>query len=62
MRRIRTVVESSDGKLEFIPVGELWAVSGLLSDTFPLDRSLVRGPRTARRMAHWTGLVSMAPA
>jgi hypothetical protein len=57
MRKVRTIVDRADGALEFIPVGELWAVSGLLADTFPLDRDLARGPRRARQLAHWTRLV-----
>ena len=57
MRRARTLVQRSDGRVQFIPVGELWAVSGVLADTFPLDRSLVRSPRWARRASHWTRLV-----
>jgi hypothetical protein len=36
---------------------DLWAVSGILADTFPLDRDLVRSPRWARRASHWTRLV-----
>ncbi len=57
MRRVRTIVARSDGKLQFIPVGELWAVSAVLADTFPLDRNLARSPRWARRASHWTRLV-----
>ena len=57
MRKIRTVVDRSEGKLQFIPLGELWAVSGVLADTFPLDRSLVRAPRPARQMSNWARLV-----
>jgi hypothetical protein len=56
MRKIRTVVSRSDGKLEFVTIPELWAISGRLADTFPLDRTTVRGPRWARRGAHWTRL------
>ena len=57
MRRVRTVVARSEGKLQFIPRRELWAVSGVLADTFPLDRDLARAPRWARRASHWTRLV-----
>src|SRR4051812_26209544 len=57
MGRARTLVARSDGRLEFIPVRELWAVSGVLADTFPLDRDLVRSPRWARRASHWTRLL-----
>lgn len=57
MRRARTLVDRAEGKLQFIPVGELWAVSAVLADTFPLDRDLVRSPRWARRASHWTRLV-----
>ena len=57
MRRVRTVVERSNGGLQFIPISELWEVVGLLADTFPLDRSLARAPRTLRRTAHWSRLV-----
>jgi hypothetical protein len=57
MRTVRTIVERSDGRLEFIPLAELWAISGILADTFPLDRSLATAPRRARRLAHWTRLV-----
>jgi hypothetical protein len=57
MRRVRTVVARSEGKVEFIPPRELWAVSAVLADTFPLDRDLARAPRWARRASHWTRLV-----
>jgi len=57
MRRVRTVVARSEGKLQFIPPRELWAVSAVLADTFPLDRDLARAPRWARRASHWTRLV-----
>src|SRR4051812_1215350 len=57
MRRVRTVVARSEGKLQFIPLRRLWAVSGILADTFPLDRELARAPRTARRVSNWTRLV-----
>src|SRR5947208_13242763 len=57
MRRVRNVIARSEGKLRFVPVAQLWAVSGVLADTFPLDRDLVRGPRWARRSAHWARLV-----
>ena len=57
MRRVRTVVARSEGKIEFVPPRELWAVSAVLADTFPLDRDLARAPRWARRASHWTRLV-----
>jgi hypothetical protein len=57
MSRVHDVVTRSDGKLVFVPLRELWSVSGVLADTFPLDRDLVRSPRAARRAAHWTRLV-----
>jgi hypothetical protein len=57
MRRVQTVVERSKGGLHFIPIPELWEVSGLLADTFPLDRSRARSPRTLRRTSHWIRLV-----
>ena len=57
MRRVRTVVARSDGKLQFIPLRRLWAVSGLLADTFPLDRQLARAPRAGRQLSNWTRLV-----
>jgi hypothetical protein len=57
MHTARTLVERSNGQIQFIPVADLWAVSGVLADTFPLDRNLARGPRNARRLAHWTRLV-----
>jgi hypothetical protein len=57
MRKIRTVVTRSEGKLQFIPLREIWAVSGVLADTFPLDRDLVRAPRRARQLSNWTRLV-----
>jgi hypothetical protein len=57
MPRVRNLVERSDGKAQFLPLAERWAVAGLLADTFPLDRQLARGPRVARRAAHWTRLV-----
>jgi hypothetical protein len=57
MRRVRTVVERSNGGLQFIPFPELWEVSGILADTFPLDRSLATGPRWSRRASHWLRLV-----
>jgi hypothetical protein len=57
MRRVRTVVARSAGKVQFIPLQQLWAVSGVLADTVPLDRDLARGPRWGRRASHWTRLV-----
>ena len=57
MRRVRTVVERSDGKLQFVPLRDLWHVSGVLVDVFPLDRSLVRGPRALRRAGTWGRLL-----
>ena len=57
MRRVQTVVERSNGGLKFIPISDLWEVSGVLADTFPLDRSMARSPRILRRTAHWTRLV-----
>ncbi|MDQ1431304.1 MAG: hypothetical protein QOF40_1906 [Actinomycetota bacterium] len=57
MRRVRRVVERSNGRLRYIPIRELWEVSGVLADTFPLDRSLARAPRNLRRIAHWTRLI-----
>jgi hypothetical protein len=57
MRKVRTVVERSNGGLQFIPIPELWEVSGVLADTFPLDRSLATAPRWSRRLSHWTRLV-----
>ncbi len=57
MRKVRTVVEQSRGGLQFIPVPELWEVSGVLADTFPLDRSMANAPRWSRRLSHWTRLV-----
>ncbi len=57
MRKVRSVVAHSGGALHFVPVSELWAVSAVLADTFPLDRASARGPRWARRTAHWTRLV-----
>ena len=57
MRRVRTVVARSEGKVEFLPIQRIWEVSGVMADTFPLNRELARGPRVARRMAHWIRLV-----
>jgi hypothetical protein len=57
MRKVRAVVSESHGELEFVPIMQLWAVSGVLADTFPLDRAAIRQPRWARRTAHWTRLV-----
>lgn len=57
MRRVRTVVERSEGKLRLLPLGELWAVSGVLADTFPLDRDLARSPRWTRQLSTWARLV-----
>jgi hypothetical protein len=57
MRRVRTVVNRSDGKLQFIPLRKLWAVSAVLTDTFPLDRHLARGPRLGRQLSNWTRLL-----
>jgi hypothetical protein len=57
MRRVRTLVARSDGKVQFLPLTEIWEVSGTLADTFPLDRELVRGPRWARQLSNWTRLV-----
>jgi hypothetical protein len=56
MRKVRTVVERSNGRLQFIPLGELWEVTGVLADTFPLDRSLATAPRWCRRASHWARL------
>jgi hypothetical protein len=55
--RVQTVVERSEGGIQFIPVPELWEVSGVLADTFPLDRSIATAPRWSRRLSHWTRLV-----
>jgi hypothetical protein len=57
MLRVRTVVRRSEGKLQFLPLAEIWGVSGVLADTFPLDRSTVRGPRWARQLSNWSRLV-----
>ncbi len=57
MRRVKTIVNRSEGTLRFVPLAQLWTVSGVLADTFPLDRDLVRGPRWARRTSHWARLV-----
>jgi hypothetical protein len=57
MRRVQAVVERSNGGLKFIPISDLWEVSGVLADTFPLDRAMARSPRVLRRGAHWTRLV-----
>jgi hypothetical protein len=57
MRRVQAVVERSGGGVRFIPIANLWEVSGVLADTFPLDRSLARAPRALRRCAHWIRLV-----
>ncbi len=51
------MVERSNGGIRYIPISELWEVAGVLADTFPLDRSLARGPRTLRRAGHWSRLV-----
>jgi len=40
-----------------VPVPDLWEVSGVLADTFPLDRSLATAPRWSRRASHWTRLL-----
>jgi hypothetical protein len=57
MRNAKTLVDRSEGKLQFIPLAELWTISAVLADTFPLDRDLVTAPRWARRASHWTRLV-----
>lgn len=57
MRRARTLVARSEGKVQFLPLGRIWAVSGTLADTFPLDRDLVRGPRWARQASHASRLL-----
>lgn len=57
MLRVRRIVRRSNGKLQFLPLREVWDVSGLLADTFPLDRDLARAPRVARQAVHWTRLV-----
>lgn len=57
MRRVQTVVKRSNGGVRYIPISELWEVAGVLADTFPLERSLARGPRALRRAAHWSRLV-----
>ena len=56
MRRLRTAVAQSNGEMQFIPLGRLWEVSGVLADNFPLDRSMATAPRWSRRAAHWTRL------
>jgi hypothetical protein len=56
MRTIRRLVERSDGKAEFLPLGERWQAAGVLADTFPLDRELARAPRRARQAANWVRL------
>ncbi len=56
MRRMRTLIERTNGVVHFIPLTELWEVSGVLADTFPLDRSRATAPRWSRRAAHWTRL------
>jgi hypothetical protein len=55
MRRVRAVVERSNGSLHFIPISELWDVSGILADALPLDRD-PRFPRPLRRAGHWSRL------
>jgi hypothetical protein len=57
MSRVRTIVERSEGGIRFIPLSELWEVSGLLADTFPLDREVVTLPRPVRQTAQWTRLL-----
>jgi hypothetical protein len=57
MRRVRTVVARSEGKVEILPLQRIWEVSGVMADTFPLNRELARAPRVARRIAHWIRLV-----
>ncbi len=57
MRRIRSLVVRTEGKVQFLPFGQLWRVAGTLADTFPLDRDLARGPRWARQSSNWTRLV-----
>jgi hypothetical protein len=57
MRRARILVERSEGKAHFLPFKEIWRISGVLADTFPLDRDLVRSPRWARQLSNWSRLV-----
>jgi hypothetical protein len=57
MRRVRTLVERSEGKVQVLPFKEIWAISGVLADTFPLDRDLVRSPRWVRQLSNWSRLV-----
>ena len=57
MRRVKSIVERSRGGMRFIPISELWEVSGLLADTFPLDRETLTMPRSARRAAVWSRLL-----
>ena len=57
MSRVRDVVARSEGKLQFVPMRELWSVSAVLADTFPLDRDLAHGPRWARQASNWIRLV-----
>jgi hypothetical protein len=62
MSRVHDVVARSQGKLQFVPMRELWSVSAVLADTFPLDRDLVRGPRWARRTSNWIRLLMVDKA
>jgi hypothetical protein len=57
MSRVSDVVARSEGKLHFVHMRELWSVSAVLADTFPLDRNLARGPRWARQTSNWIRLV-----
>jgi hypothetical protein len=57
MRRARILVERSEGKAHFLPFKEIWRISGVLADTFPLDRDLARSPRWARQLSNWSRLV-----
>lgn len=57
MRRVRILVERSEGKAHFLPFREMWGVSGVLADTFPLDRDLARSPRWIRQVSNWSRLV-----
>jgi len=57
MRRARILVERSEGKVVFLPFKEIWRISGVLADTFPLDRDLARSPRWVRQLSNWSRLL-----
>jgi hypothetical protein len=51
MNRVRALVDSTDGKAQFVPLPDLWGTAGLLADTLPLDRP-ADYPRPLRQVGY----------